>query len=342
MHISPFQSLQDAVISRASPVVIPLPQVSPVPPEIASLISTTNRNLALGVLRIAALLFVRPFVAYVLFKFLTRKCSSGAFKVFVGAASIACSCAPTTVCRALGISGLFHFGTVKPGVFTYGPGSPGSILSARSNLMGKVGSYFSYVNGELSTILPAIAGEMRKSVFELPPGFQQQTVNFESSCSTPTDDVELFATDWIFPTRLSSSSKNVGVCILLAGVGGDSSASYLREVAGGMHENGWVTCAINARGVGNFSPPVKVPINRALAMIKCTAERIALFMLCRNWRIFSTRILAKVSHSNPTVCTCVCLYSSILVSIFLRLQLSVVFVLKHHANWPGLIIWYFW
>ena len=70
---------------------------------------------------------------------------------------------------------------------------------------------------------------------------------------------EVFSTEWIFPGA-SGPSDGGGVCIFLAGVGGDSSASYIRDVASGIHEMGWVTCAINARGMGKRSPPVKVLI----------------------------------------------------------------------------------
>jgi hypothetical protein len=273
-------TLLEAVASRAAcPPAIP--SVLPRHPEIASFIRTADRNLACGLLRIVALLVARPMAAYLAFKWFARSQSSSSFqKAVVGAAAFLCACAPARVCRLFGGGYSVGVPAMVSGVFTAGPRSPGDILADRAGLREKTRSYVSpFLNGEWSTIFPAVLGDLKKLGFQLPPGYVKKTVLFESSCAAPGDG-EMFVTDWIFPAA-TSAPADIGVCVFLAGVGGDSEASYIREVAGGMHDKGWVTCAINARGMGDSSPPVKVllPLVPSYCPVSCP-DQISRAPLC--------------------------------------------------------------
>ena len=244
------------------------------------LVSLSQRTATLGALRILVLIVLRPIMAHLcsrIFLLMLRPFKSRFLRLFVYLPAYASFCAPEMTYRLLRLLMSKVLGiklhlerenrVVKDGIF-FKEGGIGERVALISGLRKKVSTYWSpFMNGDWSTIAPT-ALHMIKGIFLGPksekqpgpkggstiqPPVTHHRLLFKSSVGRDAEDGEVFLTDWTFP---SVHREGAGVCVLLAGVGGSSNSGYITDVSRAFHEEGWVTCCINARGMQE-SPRVK-------------------------------------------------------------------------------------
>ena len=121
---------------------------------------------------------------------------------------------------------------LRPGVFAFGPKS--RKLCRASGLDELVESYkppLALWNGDLLTVLPSLRQAKRL------PQYTRVTFAVEGHA------MDRFATDWAFPDR----PWNRRVAVLIAGVGGNSKARYIVDMAEQFLAEGSIVCVLNPR-----------------------------------------------------------------------------------------------
>ena len=244
-------------LPTSSPTSSPMssPTSSPTSsPAVLALVAAARRASRLGLLRVLALMVWRPLAAWLASKLLLG--GKGARRAVATLPVYVAFCAPRLAFRLARLLLRTLCGVrlvlapvgrrVDAGVYCQ-KGGRASVLAAAAGLNELQARYWSpMLNGDWSSVLPTVSHMVRRQANAMPSTSTTTPGRRVLMPSSVGADGDKFATDWMFPVR---KRKGGGVCVLFAGIGGDSSSGYVQDVSQAFLDDGWTTCCINARGM---------------------------------------------------------------------------------------------
>ena len=147
---------------------------------------------------------------------------------------------------------------LRPGVFAFG--KKANKLCSISDIRRLVLGYtppLGLWNGDLLTVIPSLAQPKNLPDYE--------RLVFRAAGQEHMDDGDWFATDWAFPT----APWNRRVAVLIAGVGGNSKARYIVEIAEQFLAEGYIVCVLNPRKWRFYSLYMPRSVSLLVECIRC-------------------------------------------------------------------------
>jgi hypothetical protein len=259
-------SLRDVLLSPSS-VKVPITSKVQLTNNVQRLLAAAKFNRLLGSIRIFLLLIARPVITSIIWrvwkkikkKIVTPTSSSSNLSLsYYILLTIICIPSLTRRIKRKLMSLFQQESIIRGGVYHGGPKTPSCNGATICQLEKKVKNYWMnpYMNGDWSTIFPTAIDLLVQYIRQL-TGSSDDTSNINTIRRHIVNrQNEIVAVDWTLPVAPPDCSKKIKLIVFLAGVGGDSSAFYIRQCTDRMVQHGWITCTINPRGLQN-SPNVQ-------------------------------------------------------------------------------------